>query len=137
MRLLSNYFDLLLVLRRRPESEPHQTRHGDGGPRAHSCTSKTGPTLPPLHRWGGEITKDTHPRQISTNRCNVARVGGKTSKWLPSHLNTADCAARNCGGNKSTLGLSKPCCSSAINFAKKLTDFSKLFHKDFAVGLYL
>jgi len=30
-----------LVARRRVKSEPHQTWHGDKGPRARSCTSKT------------------------------------------------------------------------------------------------
>ena len=38
-----------LASRRRVKSEPHQTWHGDRGPRAHSCTSKT--SEGPIHSF--------------------------------------------------------------------------------------
>jgi len=52
--------------RRRVKSEPHQTWHGDRGPRARSCTSKTfrSDVVSPL--GGTENLGETRPTQLKT-----------------------------------------------------------------------
>ena len=53
--------------RRRVKSEPHQTWHGDRGPRARSCTSKTFGALTYSFAVGGaEYLGVTKPRQLKT-----------------------------------------------------------------------
>jgi len=52
--------------RQRVKSEPHQTWHGDRGPRARSCTSKTLGLDAVLPLEGAENLGITRPRQIKT-----------------------------------------------------------------------
>ena len=54
-------------LRRRVTSEPHQTWHGDRGPRARSCTSKTFPhTMHSFAVRGRSKFGGTRPTQLKT-----------------------------------------------------------------------
>jgi len=58
-----------LAARRRVKSEPHQTWHGDRGPRARSCTSKTFRGLTNSSPLGGaENLGITRPLQLKTPR---------------------------------------------------------------------
>ena len=50
--------------RRRVKSEPHQTSHGDRGPRARSCTSKTFGGL--THSFAAEYLGASRPPQLKT-----------------------------------------------------------------------
>jgi len=51
--------------RRRVKSEPHQTWHGDRGPRARFFTSKTWGVTHSFAARGGENLEVTRPRQLN------------------------------------------------------------------------